>query len=113
MLDQEMTRDEAYQQILTIGLLSLRNRAWTMNGPEITEIETDHLHNIPSLIGESNWRRHEYYFNTERNSYIQRIKQIEAPAYSDTILRQYLAPWETLLIHLKADTPDQSEAHSQ
>ncbi len=101
-----MTRSEAYKHILTMGLLALRDRAPRFNSKRLTEIEAEHLHNIPSLIDEDNLHRHFYYFNKERPAYIESLRNLNLPEYSDPVLRIYLMPWEVLLKYLGDDLPD-------
>jgi hypothetical protein len=73
------TRDEVYLDILSCGLLWIRN-AGHSGYARACEIEADHLHNIPSLVGEDNELRHEYYFETERTSYLERIAELDSSA---------------------------------
>ena len=101
-----MTRSEAYKHILAMGLLALRDRAPRFNSSRLIEIEAEHLHNIPSLIDEGNLQRHLYYFNKERPSYIESLKNLNLPEYSDPVLRTYLMPWEVLLENLGDDLPE-------
>ena len=67
--------DEIYLEILRKGMpllqmaITSRNEAWM-------DAEIDMLHNIPSLIGESNLHRHEYYWTAERIAYIDAILKI-------------------------------------
>ena len=61
------------------------------------EIEAEHLHNIPSLIDEENIQRHLYYFNKERPAYIEALKELDLPEYTEPVLRIYLMPWDAIL----------------
>ena len=65
-------RDQAYLDILGFGLLRIREAAG-QGLIAYCAIESEHLHNIPSLVGESNELRHKYYFEQERDYYLQRI----------------------------------------
>jgi hypothetical protein len=65
-------RDVIYLKILKVGLVSLRNAAYSGN-TQYWIIEAEHLHNLPSLVGESNESRHEYYFDAERHSYLESV----------------------------------------
>ena len=61
--------DVLYVQFLTAGFISLR-LAIDAGDLEWANAETELLHNVPSLIGESNWGRHDYFMNSERPVYI-------------------------------------------
>jgi hypothetical protein len=90
------SRDEIYIDILHAGLLFIRAAGWS-NNVRICEIEADHLHNIPSLIGEKNDLRHRYYFDVERMSYIERIAKENVPSeLSRGTADRYRAFWEEL-----------------
>lgn len=62
--------DELYRQLLNAGFLVLRQaidaRDWSW-----VHAETELLHNVPSLIGETNPHRHRYFWHAERTHYIQ------------------------------------------
>jgi hypothetical protein len=86
-------RDQIYIQILQYGLLSLRN-AGLQGMIEYCAIEAEHLHNLPTLIGESNERRHEYYFERERPCYLEQVDR-SVPGL-DFTLRRYEECWREL-----------------
>jgi hypothetical protein len=67
-------RDKIYLEILGVALLRIRELARAGRAGDCA-IEADHVHNIPSLIGERNELRHAYYFETERNHYLERVDQ--------------------------------------
>lgn len=67
-------RDRIYLQILEFGLVSIRSASYG-GDVEYCTIESDHLHNLPSLIGETNEGRHSYYFDVERTSYLKAVAQ--------------------------------------
>ncbi len=54
------SRERAYLDILHRGLVLVRNLAHG-GQTELCRIEADHLHNIPSLLGETNECRHVFY----------------------------------------------------
>lgn len=92
--DQSMNeRDQIYVQILHHGLLRLREAAH-MSLNSYCEVEADHLHNLPSLIGETNELRHVYYFEQERTLYLQRVDR-SVPGIEFT-LNRYRELWEEL-----------------
>jgi hypothetical protein len=65
-------RDQIYVEILHAGLIALKNASYG-GDVEYWKVESDHLHNLPSLIGESNELRHDYYFDKERTLYLERV----------------------------------------
>lgn len=86
-------RDQIYACILEQGLLRLRDSA-LLGLIEYCAIEAEHLHNLPSLLGESNERRHEYYFEKERPFYLERVDR-SVPGIEFT-LRRYEECWQQL-----------------
>lgn len=86
-------RDRVYLQILSFGLLCIREAAIVGNLQQVAA-ESDHLHNIPSLIGESNLLRHAYYLDHERMLYLDRIDR-SVPGVDFTI-RRYTELWQEL-----------------
>ena len=61
--------DTLYSQFLTAGFISLRE-ALDSGDLEWAKAETELLHNVPSLIGDRSWGRHDYFMNGERSIYI-------------------------------------------
>ncbi len=86
-------RDKAYVQILHFGLLRLRDAA-ELGKVEYCAVEAEHLHNIPSLIGEPNEGRHDYYIEKERGFYLERVDR-SIPGI-DFTLRRYAEPWQQI-----------------
>lgn len=92
-------RDLIYVEILRFGLISLRNHA-VPGGFDYCAIEAEHLHEVPSLIGEVNEGRHEYYLRGHRQYYLERIDQSEESL--GFVLRRYHELWPELeAIHAK------------
>ena len=87
------TRDDLYRQLLHFGLCQLRDTALSGNA-DYCAIEAEHLHNIPSLIGEANEHRHRYYFDKERVHYLESVDQ-SLPGIEFTI-RRYHDVWNRL-----------------
>ncbi len=94
--------ERAYASILTIGLLALRNAAFN-NDIERCKLESEHLHNVPSLIKETNVNRHLYYFNHERVCYIESAKahdkELGCENCTNTI-KLYIPHWEIIVSEL-------------
>jgi hypothetical protein len=61
--------DTLYSQFLTLGFVVLRQAADAGDAAWIAA-EIELLHNVPSLIGESNAKRHEYFWRQERTTYL-------------------------------------------
>ena len=61
---------EVLLRILTTGLLRIRAHGWDDN-PQRCAVEADHLHNLPSLLASFSLDRLEYYWETERVSYMK------------------------------------------
>jgi hypothetical protein len=93
--DAVKPRDQAYLDLLHRGLVLLRNFAHG-GQVELCRIEADHLHNIPTLLGESNQHRHEYYIRGERGLYLQRLREIGATEYLEQVAIWYSGPWRVL-----------------
>jgi len=86
-------RDAIYVQILHHGLLRIRDSA-ALGHIQYCAIESEHLHNIPSLIGETNEERHLYYFSQERTHYIEHVDR-SLPGL-DFTFRRYVELWARL-----------------
>ncbi|MEZ0216211.1 MAG: hypothetical protein ACAH89_03700 [Rariglobus sp.] len=86
-------RDQAYLDMLHFGLHRIRENA-ALGYIEYCTIESEHLHNVPSLIGETNEKRHEYYFRQERDTYLQRVDRT-LPGVSFT-LERYTELWPVI-----------------
>jgi hypothetical protein len=86
-------RDAAYLHILRFGLTCLRDAAGGGNAAYCA-VEADHLHNLPSLVGEANECRHDYYFDRERPLYLERVDR-SVPGIEFTLAR-YAEIWQRL-----------------
>jgi hypothetical protein len=62
--------DRLYAQFLSVGFVVLR-QASDAGDSEWLASELELLHNVPSLIGEANPKRHEHFWSQERTRYIQ------------------------------------------
>ena len=86
-------RDAIYLQILHFGLLRIRDLS-ALGNIEYCAIESEHLHNIPSLVGETNDERHKFYFQKERPYYLERV-DFSTPGL-DFTMRRYEELWARL-----------------
>jgi hypothetical protein len=66
--------DKCYCDLLRAGFIVLR-QASDASDPEWVSVEIEMLHNLPSLIGETNIARHMYYWEQERTAYIEWVSQ--------------------------------------
>jgi hypothetical protein len=88
-------REQAYLDLLHRGLVLLRNCAHGGN-LELCRIEADHLHNIPTLLGETNESRHVYYILAERSGYLKSLQNLSATEYLNQASIWYSEPWLVL-----------------
>jgi hypothetical protein len=95
VIHAEDPRQRAYLQVLEHGLVAIRNCAHR-GQIALCEIEADHVHNIPSLLGESNELRHRYYILQERGLYLDRLRKLEASEYLEDRAIWYAEPWRVL-----------------
>lgn len=65
-----------YIRILHTGLIVIRT-AIEMEHNEWADVEINFLHNIPSLLNETNIHRHRYFWEQERPYYLERINELE------------------------------------
>lgn len=88
-------REQAYLSLLHWDLPRLRNSA--CGGQiDLCRIEADHLHNIPSLFGETNEHRHLYYIEQERGYYLEQLAKLGATEYLEDAKRWYSGSWKDL-----------------
>jgi len=69
------TLDAIYCQFLTLGFIVIQ-QALEAGDSVWMAAEIELLHNVPSLIGEGNFKRHEYFWQKERTAY---LKWVNAP----------------------------------
>jgi hypothetical protein len=62
--------DPLYRELLKLGFMVLRQAAEADDAAWIAA-EIELLHNVPSLIGEANPKRHEYFWQQERMAYLE------------------------------------------
>jgi hypothetical protein len=95
MSDVIQPRDRAYLDILHYGLVLLRNFAC---GGRLgfCPIEAEHLHEIPTLIGEANEHRHVYYLRGTRGLYLEQLRELGDAVYLEQVSVWYASPWQVL-----------------
>ena len=86
--------DRLYCQLLTVGFVILR-QASEAGDLEWVASELEFLHNVPSLIAETNVARHEYFWMQERTRYIEcvatsgrEMQRSSMRTYYEPILRE-------------------------
>lgn len=95
MTDILSPRDRAYLDILYHGLCLVRN--FTCGGRlELGPIEAEHLHELPTLIGEANESRHRYYLRATRSLYLEQLRALGDAEYLEWATRIYTRSWRVL-----------------
>ncbi len=88
-------RDRAYLDLLHHGLVLLRNFAHG-GRVDLCRIEAEHLHEIPTLIGEANEHRHRYYLRGTRGLYLRSLRALGVAEYLEQVGIWYAEPWRVL-----------------
>lgn len=88
-------RERAYLDLLHEGLVAIRNLAYA-GQTELCRIEADHLHNISTLLEETNEHRHVFYIAQERSLYLERLRQLGTTDYLEERFIWYDKPWQVL-----------------
>ena len=88
-------RDRAYLELLHHGLVLLRKFSHS-GRVELWRVEAEHLHEVPTLVGESNEHRHTYYLHGTRGHYLQQLREIGDEAYLEQVAIWYTGPWQVL-----------------
>lgn len=88
-------RDRAYLDLIRYGLVLLRNSA-RGGRLEFCPVEAEHLHEVPTLIGEANEGRHLYYLSGTRALYLEQLRALGDGAYLEQVSIWYTQPWQVL-----------------
>jgi hypothetical protein len=87
--------DRLYLELLYHGLVSLRN-ASHQGDLELCKAESEYLHEVPSLIGETNRHRHLYQAGAARQAFLHWVESSGRQDVRD-FLRVWLEPlWEQI-----------------
>jgi len=108
MTNESLDRDKAYLTLLHCGLVTLRNIAHS-GEIDFCRIEAEHLHEIPTLVGEPNERRHEYYLRGTRGLYLQSLRELGAGEYMENANIWYSEPWRVLASVAKVQLSEEVE----
>jgi hypothetical protein len=99
--------DHSYARLLQVGFLVL-NQAFESGNQDWVRAEIEMLHNIPSLLGDENIKRHQHYWTAEREHYLDWLAR-HGSAEARSRMRTYYEPiWAELaslvgpLEHLKS-----------
>jgi hypothetical protein len=94
--------DQLYITILHRGLISIRNAS--RNGDlELCKAESEYLHEIPSLIGETNVLRHIYQATIVRPEFIQWAKKNCREDVDEFIKIWFASEWKQIDVILGID----------
>jgi hypothetical protein len=86
---------ELYAQLLSVGFVVLR-QAVDANDIEWAAKEIDLLHNVPSLIDEPNVERHRYYWQTEREHYLDWVSSPGRERANSRMQTYYAPVWREM-----------------
>ncbi|MCB9852855.1 MAG: hypothetical protein H6819_07145 [Phycisphaerales bacterium] len=89
------TRDQLYCQMLTLGFVVLR-QAVESGDSEWVEQEMELLHNVPSLIDESNIERHKYFLEKEKQRYEEWALSPGRDTQKSLMLTYYTPLWKQM-----------------
>jgi hypothetical protein len=95
--------DDNYKMLLNVGFIVLRE-ALQSGSTDWVKAEIEMLHNVPSLIGETNALRHEYYWEKERTAYVEWIKKFGSE-YAQSRMAVFYEPiWESISKEIESQT---------
>lgn len=95
MTESVQPREQAYLDLLHRGLIFVRNFAYG-GQTDLCHIEADHLHNIPTLLRETNEHGHVFYIMQERGLYLERLRMLGATEHLELVTIFYSEPWWVL-----------------
>lgn len=84
-----------YVLLLQSGLAALRNAA-QIGDLEHCRFESEHLHEVPSLIEESNINPHQFYANKTRQRYVEWAEMTDRPAVKELMEFFYRPVWNQI-----------------
>lgn len=87
--------DQLYCRMLSLGFILLR-KANDAGDAEWVASELELLHNVPSLVGEENALRHEYFWLQERTAYIERASASGRERQKSEMLTYYDPIWRKM-----------------
>lgn len=87
--------DRLYVQLLEVGFLVIR-QAVESTDQEWIGAELELLHNVPSLIGETNVERHKYFWLQERAHHVQWASAPGREQARSRMLTYYKPVWDEM-----------------
>jgi hypothetical protein len=94
--------DPLYLKILSHGLSAIRDALHGGN-LEWCKHETEHLHNMPSLIGDENKHRHLQYLSSERTMYLEWVLSVKDKYLLEYVWMSYAPCWDQMCKILEVD----------
>ena len=85
--------DKHYVRILSTALLQMRHAA-ERGDVDYCLAEAEHVHNVPSLLGEQNLRRHAYYYRAERMAFLRWIEATGREDVLSWVKMHYEGAWD-------------------
>lgn len=80
--------DRLYLDLVHLGLVSIRNAACA-GDVDWCRVEAEHIHEFPTLIGETNMSRHIYHATSPREAYLEWIVQNRRADVREHVRRWY------------------------
>ncbi len=93
--------DAIYRELLKLGFIVLR-QASDAHDLEWLAAEIELLHNVPSLIGENNPRRHAYFWHKERVAYLEWVLAPGRELQRSRMETYYEPLWKEMESHIEA-----------
>lgn len=90
-----VTLDKLYANLLAVGFVVMRQAAES-NDRDWLDAEFELLHNVPSLIGESNVERHRYFWSKERTHHIEWASAPGREEAKSRMLTYYKPIWDEM-----------------
>lgn len=87
--------DQLYISVLYHGLISIRN-ASSKGDLDLCKAESEYLHEIPSLIGETNLRRHIYQATKVRPAFLKWAKDNGGEDVLRFVKTWFAAEWKRI-----------------
>ena len=87
--------DLLYARFLAVGFVVMRQAAESADRDWL-EAEFELLHNVPSLIGESNAERHRYFWSKERTHHIEWASSPGREEARSRMLTYYKPIWDEM-----------------
>jgi hypothetical protein len=87
--------DQLYARMLQLGFVVLQ-QAVDSGDADWVRAEVALLHNVPTLLGEENLERHRYFWEHERELYLEWLRE-HGTADAESRMRTYYQPlWEDM-----------------